>query len=430
MTHGEFLDGYRLFVEDALKRYNELPDEKDELYKRYFVKVPLGEDSAVKDTVDAGERISKSIADATGIVFDAVVGASGASAKKSSIRVLQPQELGNDVLESKIVHSGDDKIAALIHAHSKKVVLIDVPDGADETMNILFFAVDEQLPVQVIIKAGENSKLTLLEWYASEGVAQKYIGPLHEVSAGRYSNVEIDIIHNENESTSVAGFSKCRSDEGATIRFNQVFNGAPFTKAKSDLEAYGYSSSVHGTEIAIGSKEQKFDIGSHITNSAKASVAELESKAVLTGKSYCLFKGLAKIRSGAKESKSFLKESGLLVDPQAHIDSIPSMSVDDSDVKATHSSATAPIDEEALFYMMTKGLDIGHAKKLVVESYMSKAIDRIKNPAVREVVTHMLIEKLETGSFGTVPKPRQTDIWMTRNIDEGDLFEGHYKYRS
>lgn len=430
MNHGEFLDGYRLFVEDALKQYRELPDEKNELYKRYFVKVPLGEDSAVKDTTDDGDRISKFITDATGIAFDAVIGAGGAVVKKSVIRVLRAQELSGDVLESKIVHSNDDKIAALIHAYSKSVVLIDVPDGAKENLNLLFFAVNEQLPVQIIIRVGENSTLSLLEWYASEGRVQKYIGPLHEVSAGRYSNVEVDIIHNENESTNVAGFSRCRSDEGATVRFNQVFNGASFTKAKSELEAYGYSSSVHGTEIAIGSKEQKFDIGSHITNSAKASLAEMESKAVLAGKSYCLFKGLAKIKSGAKESKSFLKESGLLVDPQAHMDSIPSMSVDDSDVKATHSSATAPIDEEALFYMMTKGLDINHAKKLVVESYMSKAIDRIKNPAVREVVTHMLIEKLETGAFGTVPKPRQTDIWMTRNINEDDLFEGHYKYRS
>jgi hypothetical protein len=105
------------------------------------------------------------------------------------------------------------------------------------------------------------------------------------------------------------------------------------------------------------------------------------------------------------------------------------MSVDESDVKATHSSATAPVDEETVFYLMSKGIPEVGVKKLIVSGFLSESISKMHNGAARNLAIALINHKLETRQFGAVPEASPENAWMFGEEREKDIFQGHYKYR-
>lgn len=179
-----------------------------------------------------------------------------------------------------------------------------------------------------------------------------------------------------------------------------------------------------------GSGSQKFDISTRIINAAPHTNASLESKAALMDNSFCILKGFAKINKGAGKAKSYVHERGILLNKDARIEGLPDMSVDENDVKATHSSATAPIDPDSVFYLMSKGIEENGVKKLIVTGFFANSLARIQNNIMKELSMSLINGKLENRIYGSIPKMDARNIWVgASDTSETDMFKGHYKYR-
>ena len=108
---------------------------------------------------------------------------------------------------------------------------------------------------------------------------------------------------------------------------------------------------------------------------------------------------------------------------------LPDMSVDENDVKATHSSAMSPIDAEAMFYLMSKGIDGREVRKLIVTGFFADSLSMIEDCAAREIAMSLIREKLRDKTFGKIPKIDTADMWIAGHRHSGeDMFKGHYKY--
>ncbi len=428
---------YGLFAEDAILRYKELPEEQNELYKKEFVSLSpehlldIYQNRAIAPDTPANlYAVTKSLFINGEIRFDVIIGGSCHVVNPNAryVTVLPVSDIKIDALDSKLYKSSEDKFAALVHAFTKELVLIDVPKGVKAKINLLFLNLAAPLATQVIINTGEESELDILEWYASSTKTDSASGVMHEGKVGAYSNVSIDAIHNEDRNTVVVGLSKYNISNNANLRLNYFYNGGSSSRAKNRFAATGYEGSVHVNELTFGSAKQKFDVTSNIENAAPSTTAELHSRAVLMGESRCIMKGFAKIPFGSKNARSFVHESGMLLDKSAYLNSMPAMSIDENEVKATHASATGPIDDELIFYLMSKGLDEHNAKKLIVEGFFSSSIGRFKNINAKLAGASLIAEKMANGSFGNPLKLSMENIWVGRENEE-DIFKGHYKYR-
>lgn len=423
---------YQSFVNEALEKFESLPEETDELYKRYFVAMPLKEMAKKASDKKPSSRPDKSIRENSESLrrkFDAILWSGGeeVSAATSFVSIKPIESI---VTEEMMTSSGDDKIAAFLNAYSKKVVRIDVPSGADAKVNLMFVNTESPLPVQIIVKVGENAKLSLFEYFASAAAEKSLMGSLHEVTIGKYANAEINLVHNEDANTYVIGWSKAKVHERGNLKMNYIYNGGTFTRARNRVDVAGLEGNGEVNELIVSAGEQKMDVASNITNSAQSSHAVLESKAVLMDKSVCVLKGYASITEKAAQSRSFVNERGILLDKTAHIDSIPSMSIGNSDVKATHSSATAPIDDESVFYLMSRGASEAEAKKMIVSGFITGMIGKIDDVIAREIVASMINEKITTKGYGFIPKITTESMWLAGSVQKSSsIFKGHYKYR-
>ena len=146
--------------------------------------------------------------------------------------------------------------------------------------------------------------------------------------------------------------------------------------------------------------------------------------------SFCILKGFAKINKGATKAKSYVHERGILLDKNAKVYGLPDMSVDENDVKATHSSATSPVDPESVFYLMTKGIDEIGVRKLLVTGFFAESLSKMHNSIMKELSMSLINTKLETKVYGGAPKLDARNIWVgATDTGDVDMFKGHYKYR-
>lgn len=422
------------FVSKALEDFKSLPEETDELYKRYFVAMPLAD----MGNVISDQKISqmstqnqiRDIADSLEKKFDAIFWSNGQMITSPNIKVIMQDSLDQKIIDGLMTKSSEDKLAAFLQAYSKRIIKIEVGNGEKAKLNILFVNTTLPLSVQVLVNTAENSSLELFEYYTSSASEKSLMGSLHEIKAGKYSNSEINIVHNEDKNTMVIGWSKIKGDEKSNSKINFVYNGGTFTRSRNKADAIGHEGNVEVNELIVSAGDQKMDIASNVINTAQNTNAILESKAVLMDRSVCLLKGYASILDNAAGSRSYVNERGIVLDKTAHLDSIPSMSISNSDVKATHSSATAPLDEESVFYLMSRGASEIESKKMIVSGFIAGMIGKINDVMVREIAASIINEKVTTKNFGTIPKVTTESMWLSGSVQKSSsIFKGHYKYR-
>ncbi|MCH8905227.1 MAG: SufD family Fe-S cluster assembly protein, partial [Bacteroidetes bacterium] len=121
----------------------------------------------------------------------------------------------------------------------------------------------------------------------------------------------------------------------------------------------------------------------NIIHAAKDTTSDTFIKAVLTDSAIGKFWGLVAIKKGAKNTNTFFREDALLLSDSAKAEAIPSLEIDENEVKAGHASTVGPVDPEMLFYLMSRGIAHNQARKLIVQGYF-------------DVVLHQLPEREKT----------------------------------
>lgn len=126
----------------------------------------------------------------------------------------------------------------------------------------------------------------------------------------------------------------------------------------------------------LSDKDQiKLDI--HIDHVARDTSSDTLIKAVLTDQAVGSFYGLVSIKKGAKNTNTYFREDALLLSDTAKAESIPSLEIDENEVKAGHASTVGPVDSEQLFYLMSRGITRKEAETLVVRGFLHPVLEKI-----------------------------------------------------
>jgi Fe-S cluster assembly protein SufD len=113
-----------------------------------------------------------------------------------------------------------------------------------------------------------------------------------------------------------------------------------------------------------------------------------------SGESRASFEGLIQIDPGAQQTHTYLQIHSMMLSPKARIDAIPSVLVSSDDVSASHGGTVGELDEAAIFYMQTRGLDRPAAVRVIVEGFFEPLIAELKDEALEELVRGKIAEKL------------------------------------
>jgi Fe-S cluster assembly protein SufD len=113
-----------------------------------------------------------------------------------------------------------------------------------------------------------------------------------------------------------------------------------------------------------------------------------------TGESRASFEGLIQIDPGAQQTHTYLQIHSMMLSPKARVDAIPSVLVSSDDVSASHGGTVGELDEAAIFYMQSRGLDRPAAVRVIVEGFFEPLISELADEALAELVRAKVADKL------------------------------------
>ncbi|HEX5451477.1 MAG TPA: SufD family Fe-S cluster assembly protein, partial [Candidatus Limnocylindrales bacterium] len=317
----------------------------------------------------------------------------------STLARSQPDLLRELVAKAAIAE--DDKAGQLARAMAAESILVHVPAGVSLAEPIVLRwaagAGGRALLSRTVVSIGRGAHVRLLEEQVDSGApdgAQALWAGTMELDLG--DDATLDVAAEQDLPGHVVGLASRHATVGrnATLRWALGHVGALVSKSRVDNLLVGRGGTVHQVEIGFGGANQVFDLTSYTRHIGEDTTGDLLSKGVFQDRARGYIKGLIDIERSARGTDSFLGEFGMLLDRKARSVTIPSLEIDQPDVRrASHSSSVGPIDETEVFYLQTRGLADDEARKAIVLAFLEPVVARIPVPEAQERLRERLDRK-------------------------------------
>lgn len=170
--------------------------------------------------------------------------------------------------------------------------------------------------------------------------------------------------------------------------------GGHLTKQTLDMVTAEQGSDMRHTGLYITQGDEHLDLFTTDLHEAGKTTGDTVWKGALTGESRASYEGLIHIVEGASDTDTYLQTHSMLLSPRAKGDAIPSLIVKTDNVKASHGGTVGEIDEDQVFYMMSRGISRPEAVRILVEGYFEEVIARLHDPVLEELVRERIAQKI------------------------------------
>jgi Fe-S cluster assembly protein SufD len=159
------------------------------------------------------------------------------------------------------------------------------------------------------------------------------------------------------------------------------------------LAGEGAEARLSGLFLCTG--ERLVDNHTSVDHAVPRGTSRQVYKGVLTGRSRGVFRGRVLVRPDAQHTDARQSNPNLLLSDGAEIDGKPQLEIHADDVKCSHGSAIGRVDEDALFYLRTRGIDEPAARALLVRGFAAEVLASLPEPALAEALGDAFAELLE-----------------------------------
>ncbi len=302
----------------------------------------------------------------------------------------------------RIAKVGDHPFVALNTAFLRDGAFVWVPRGTvvEAPIHLLFLSSDNEgratasLPRNLFV-VGENSQVKLVETYAGTGTY--FNCPVTELAAGSGSVVDHYKVQRESRDAFHVATFQVLAERACAPSSHSISIGGGLVRndVNAVLDGEGIDCILNGLYLAEG--RQVVDNHMRVEH-AKAHCASHELyKGVLDGHGRAVFDGLIHVHPGAQKTDAKQSNRNLLLSPNAIANSNPRLEIFADDVKCTHGSTVGQLDDDAVFYLRSRGIGEEAARSLLTYAFASDIVERIKVEPVRRDLEEFLFARLPQG---------------------------------
>lgn len=269
-------------------------------------------------------------------------------------------------------------------------LLIEIKKGTkvDEPV-IIEFNMDKENNVLVdnlIIVAKENSEAKIIIKYSSIDDSEVYHNGICRVIAEDNSNIQVVKVNLLNPNAIHLDSSVSDIQESARVDFVGVDLGGKYsiTNYHGNL-LYSKSTSTINS-LYLGDKNKVIDINYIISHNGVESESNMNVKGALKDHSKKIFKGTLDFKKGASKSRGVEDEYCMLLSNTVKSIAVPLLLCHEDDVSGEHSASSGKIDEDKLFYLMSRGLSYDESRLLIIRAAFNPIVDLIDNKSIREEI--------------------------------------------
>jgi Fe-S cluster assembly protein SufD len=248
-----------------------------------------------------------------------------------------------------------------------------------------------------------NARATVLESYVSLGDAAHFTNAVTEVRVGDGATLEHYKIQREGRRAFHVGTIEAVQDRNSHYVSFSFATGAALSRTNiyAKLAGEGCGSTLNGLYMLDG--EQHGDHQTRIEHAEPNCFSREVYKGVLDGRSHGVFNGKVYVHPIAQKTDGKQTNNTLLLSREAQIDTKPQLEIFADDVKCTHGATVGRLDEMALFYMKSRGVDAETARRLLIYAFAADVLETIEQQQVREALERSTLERfVKTGEAVSV----------------------------
>ncbi|MDX1469054.1 MAG: Fe-S cluster assembly protein SufD [Acidimicrobiia bacterium] len=274
-----------------------------------------------------------------------------------------------------------NKLAAAHAAFSHDGVFIDIEAGAvmSHPMVVEVHAVTAgtaSFPT-VALRAGENSEARVVVVYRSAPGSDLLMIPGVGIEAAAASNVRFVAVQDLDLAGSCVVHQRVRLGRDATCRVGEVGLGGKFGRLDLGVDLVGDGSSSEMVGLYFGEGHQTLDYRMLINHSGRSTSSDVFLKGAVEDDAQSVFTGLLRIEKDAVKTSTFETNRNLVLSDNAKAHSVPNLEILCNDVICGHGSSVGPLEEEHLYYLMSRGLTQKRAERLLIKGFFQEVIDRL-----------------------------------------------------
>ncbi len=247
-----------------------------------------------------------------------------------------------------------------------------------------------------VLVAEEGAEVTFIDRYVSPDVGSVLSDAVVEIYAGPSSSIRYVALQEWGQGVTHLSVQRAVVGRDAQVRSLAVAFGATLSRseAESILEEDGGFSEMLG--MYFGDASQHIDHRSIQDHIGDRTSSDLLYKGALRDRSQAIYTGTVIIERGAHKCDAYQTNRNILLSDTAKAHSVPNLEIISNDpVRCGHAASVGPIDEEALFYMQSRGISYREAQRLIVTGFFQEVLDRVTIPEIKESLERSIQAELE-----------------------------------
>jgi len=237
---------------------------------------------------------------------------------------------------------------------------------------------------RVLIWAEDNTQATVIESHVSVGPAAYLCSAVTEIVAGANAQIEhVGIVRAGADALHVASLAVQQAQASqVTLHAFVLEGGTVRNDVAVKLDGEGAGSTLNG--LLLGRGNSHLDSHTTIDHAQPACQSEELYKGILDDSASGVFKGLIRVQPHAQKTVARQTNKNLLLSRAAQISTKPQLEIYADDVKCNHGSTIGQLDDDAVFYLRARGLDLAAARQLLTFAFAAEMITRVRCTPLRE----------------------------------------------
>ena len=292
---------------------------------------------------------------------------------------------------------------ALATALFEDGALIEIEKGAvvERPIHLLFFATRGELPCvsfpRTLVLAGEASQTTVLESFAGTPGATYLTCPVTELYAAPAAILEHYKFQRESRDAFHLSLLALETARAANVSTHSFSLGGAIVRHDIEARLVGEGSEATMNGLYLVDGRQLCDTHMRVDHIAAHCASHELYKGILDGKSRAVFNGRIHVHPGAQKTDAKQTNRNLLLSDNALVNTNPQLEIFADDVKCTHGSTVGQLDENAVFYLRSRGIGMEAAKSLLTYAFASDLVERARVPALARELREFLFHWIPQG---------------------------------
>lgn len=279
-------------------------------------------------------------------------------------------------------------------------VYVQVPDNTTADKPIVIYNVHDARKGQVVaatrnlVVVGKNSSLTVIEKFDSAGTAPHFSNTVSEIVIDENAGVDLYSIQNDQGNRYQYGLTRIHQRRSSRVNtFTFTLNGKLIrNNLQLALDGEGIESHMFGLYLIGG--DTLADNHTVVDHKMPNSFSNEIYKGIMDDNAKGVFNGKIYVRPQAQKTNAFQANRNILLSDKAVVNTKPQLEIWADDVKCSHGCTTGQLDEEAMFYLQTRGIQKETARAMMLYAFAIEILNNVKHPELKAYFDHLVSERL------------------------------------